>query len=70
MTGFGWQTSLDDGGTVTVTMQPALQWPLLPETWNNEVYCNVLLVIVVSQNAESLVVPCHKSYEWSIEDTW
>ena len=62
MTGYGIQTSLD-GGTVTVSMQPVLQWPFLPETWNNEAWCNVLLVIIVSHNTELPTVTCHKIYD-------
>ena len=45
VTGFGVQSYQEDGNTLMLVLRPTMQWPSLPETWSNEVWCNVLLVV-------------------------
>ena len=50
VTGFGVQSANVNGSTLMLVLQPTMQWPSLPETWINEVWCNVLLVLEDSRD--------------------
>ena len=60
VTGFGVQSAHEDGNTLMLVLQPTMQWPSLPETWSNEAWCNVLLVLedtrdIIIQTQSALV---------------